>query len=136
MPDLLRSLAERYTAAWCSRDAAGVAAFYSPEGSLTINHGQPAVGREAIAAAAQAFMTDFPDLKVIMDSLFVEMNRAAYRWTLVATNTGPGGTGNRVHISGFEEWQIGADGLIVESRGHFDNAEFECQPHYGTAESS
>jgi len=32
----LRDFATRYTAAWCSQDAASVAAFFSPSGSLTI----------------------------------------------------------------------------------------------------
>lgn len=136
MPDQVSGLAERYTAAWCSQDAASVAAFYSPDGSLTINNGLPAVGREAITAAAQGFMTGFPDMKVIMDGLSVEGDRAVYRWTLIGTNTGPGGTGNRVQIRGFEEWwRIGADGLIAESRGHFDSAEYQRQLERGADES-
>ena len=44
----LRAFAMRYTAAWCSMDPARVAEHYSPQGSLTINHGPPAVGRAAI----------------------------------------------------------------------------------------
>src|SRR5690242_432196 len=72
----LREFAARYTAAWCSHDAAKVAAFYSPSGSLTINDGAPAVGREAIAEAARAFMTAFPDLQVDMDDVRVERDHA------------------------------------------------------------
>lgn len=123
----LRSLAERYTAAWCSQNAASVAACYAPEGSLTINDGTPAVGRAALTAAAQFFMTDFPDLKVMMDSVSVEGARSVYRWTLEGTNNGPGGTGAHVRISGFEEWLIGDDGLIVVSLGHFDADDWQRQ---------
>jgi hypothetical protein len=54
-----------------------------------------------------------------------------YRWTLVGTNTGPGGTGHRVRISGFEEWTIGADGLIADSLGQFDAAEYQRQLERG-----
>jgi len=129
----LRDLAGRYTAAWCSQDATSVAAHYSPDGSLSINDGPPSVGRAEIAAAAQAFMTAFPDMKVIMDSLEVDGGRAVYRWTLLGTNTGAGGSGKRVHISGFEQWRIGPDGLIAESRGHFDQAEYERQLQHGAA---
>ena len=123
----LRPFAERYTSAWCSQDAASVASFYSPDGSLQINDSPPAVGRVAIAEAAQGFMSAFPDLKVIMDALEIGQNGAVYRWTLTGTNTGPGGTGKRVHISGFEEWRIGADGLIAQSLGHFDATEYQRQ---------
>lgn len=55
--------------------------------------------------------------------------------TLAGANTGPGGTGKRVRISGFEEWRIGADGLIAESRGHFDSAEYLRQLERGVDES-
>jgi len=126
-PVNLRDLAQSYTAAWCSQDAASVAACYSPEGSLTINGGAPAVGRDAITAVGREFMTTFPDLKVRMDGLDVHGDRAFYRWTLAGTNTGPGGTGRPVHINGFEEWRIGADGRIAESQGHFDAAAYQHQ---------
>ena len=65
--------------------------------------------------AAQSFMTAFPDLRVVMDSVLLRGDRTEYRWTLIGTNTGPGGTGHRVRISGLELWQIGADGLIASS---------------------
>ena len=123
----LTSFAELYTAAWCSQDAASVAAFYAVNGSLTINTGAPSIGRDAITVAAQRFMTDFPDLRVMMNGVFVDGEQAIYRWTLEGTNTGPEGTGARVRISGYEEWRIGGDGLIAESRGYFDSADFQRQ---------
>lgn len=134
MTDQLRDLAVGYTTAWCSQDAATVAAFYSPGGSLSVNGAPPAVGRDAIAGVAQGFMTAFPDMKVLMDELSAQGDPVVYRWTLVGTNTGPGGTGKRVHLGGFEEWRIGTDGLIAESRGHFDNAEYQRQLEQGVDE--
>ena len=130
-PKQIRVLAERYTAAWCSRDASRVADYYASNGSLSVNGGAPAVGRSAITEVAQGFMTAFPDMKVLMEDLLVEGDRVIYRWTLVGTNTGPGGKGHRVRISGFEEWRIGADGLIAESRGQFDSAEYQRQLEHG-----
>jgi hypothetical protein len=50
-----------------------------------------------------------------------------YRWTLTGTNTEPGGTGKSVRISGYEEWRFGSDGLIAESKGHIDAAEYSRQ---------
>ena len=72
-------------------------------------------------------MKDFPDLIVEMGALDREGDHYIYRWTLIGTNTGPGGTGNKVRISGFEEWTIGADGLIAASLGHFDAADYNRQ---------
>jgi hypothetical protein len=54
-------------------------------------------------------------------------DRAIFRWTLTGTNTGAGGTGNRVRISGYEEWTFGEGGLISESKGHYDEADYERQ---------
>ncbi len=126
-PASLLDFARRYTAAWCSQNPATVAAFYSPDGSLRINGGAAAVGRRAIADAAQEFMTAFPDMQVLMDDLVIQNGLPHFHWTLIGTNTGPGGTGRRVRISGFEEWKIGADGLIVASLGTFDNADYQRQ---------
>ena len=68
-PVELTDFATRYTAAWCSQNAASVAAFFAENGSLTINNGPPSVGRSAITAAAQGFMSAFPDMVVRMDEL-------------------------------------------------------------------
>ncbi|MBF8291691.1 MAG: putative ester cyclase [Steroidobacteraceae bacterium] len=127
----MKSFAVRYTAAWCSRDPASVAAFFAENGSLTINDSAPSVGRAAITEAARGFMRDFPDLIVEMDGLDRKGGDYTYRWTLIGANTGPGGTGNKVRISGYEEWTIGADGLIAASLGHFDAADYNRQ--LGTA---
>ncbi len=134
-PAQLREFAKHYTAAWRSQDAANVAAHYSRDGSLRINDGAPAAGRYAITEAVQAFMTAFPDLQVVMDKLLMEGGRAVYHWTLTGTNTGPGGTGHRVRISGFEVWKIGEDRLIAESQGHFDSATYQRQLERALEES-
>jgi hypothetical protein len=123
----LKEFGAKYTAAWCSQNAASVAAFFAENGSLQINDGAPSVGRPAITAAAQGFMTAFPDMVVTMDSVSLDGGRAVYRWTLTGTNTGPGGTGKAVRISGHEEWTFGTGGLIAESKGHFDEAEYNRQ---------
>jgi hypothetical protein len=123
----LVELATRYTAAWCSHSASSVATFYSESGSLAINDGAPAVGRQAVEAAAQSFMTAYPDLVVKFDRLEPKGNRVLYHWTFTGTNSGPGGTGNHVRISGYEDWKIGPDGLIADSKGHYDAQEWDRQ---------
>jgi predicted ester cyclase len=56
---------------------------------------------------------------------------AVFHWTLTGTNAAPGGSGKRVRISGYELWKIGNDGLIAQSKGHFDSAEYERQLTHG-----
>src|SRR5262245_54869355 len=107
----LHNFATRYAAAWCSQDPESVASFFAPDGSLKVNDDPPAIGRHAITQVARGFMIAFPDMQVLMDGVSGEGDRAVFRWTLVGTNTGPGGTGRAVRISGFEEWQFDSDGL-------------------------
>jgi hypothetical protein len=119
--------AKRYTAAWCSKDPVSVAAFFAADGSLKVNDAEPAVGTAAITEVARGFMTSFPDLEIRMDALEPRGDRLLYHWTLIGTNSGPGGTGQKVSISGYEDWQLGDDGLIAESLGHFDEGDYEQQ---------
>jgi uncharacterized protein (TIGR02246 family) len=123
----LRDFAARYTAAWCSQDPARVASFFAANGSLKVNDGAPAVGRDAITEVARGFMTAFPDMQVLMDAISGDGRSAIYRWTLVGTNTGPGGKGHAVRISGYEEWELDAEGLVAASLGHFDAADYQRQ---------
>ena len=127
----ITAFAQRYAEAWCRQNPQNVAAFFAERGSISINNGPPAVGRAAIAREAQAFMTTFPDMIVTFDKLEPHGDRTAFHWTLIGTNTGPGGTGNRVRISGYELWKIDNNGLIAESKGHFDSAEYDRQLKHG-----
>ncbi len=125
--DELNDFSRRYATAWCSQSAASVAAFYEENGSLQINGGSPSKGRVAITTAAQSFMTAFPDMVVSLDDVGMRGSYAIFRWTLAGTNTGPGGSGNLVRISGYEEWRFGETGLIGESKGYFDEADYQRQ---------
>lgn len=94
----LNDFASRYAAAWSGRDPINFAAFYAENGSLRINHGEPAEGRDAVAQMAQGFMTAFPDMVVRL-----------------------------VDLRGHERWTIDEDGLILESLGHLDDDEYRRQ---------
>jgi uncharacterized protein (TIGR02246 family) len=82
----LRAFAEDYTAAWCSMDPAAVAAHYAPEGSLAINGGAPAVGRDALTAVAASFYEALPDMQVYFDDLVLDGDRIEFHWTFTGTN--------------------------------------------------
>jgi predicted ester cyclase len=122
-PAELRKFAQRYAEAWCSHDPEKVAAFYAKDGSISVN-GRPST---PIADVARGFFRDFPDTVVTFDKLEDTPNGPAFHWTFTGTNTGSGGTGNKVRISGYELWKIDSDGLIAESKGHFDAADYERQ---------
>ena len=130
-PTQLTDFATRYAAAWSGQDPTALASCYTEDGSLTVNQGTPSVGRAAIAATARGFMTAFPDMVVKLDGLSQEGDRTIFRWLWTGTNTGPGGTGQSVRLRGYEEWILGADGLIREAKGHYDEAEYQRQLQSG-----
>lgn len=118
---------ERYAAAWSSGDPEQVASLYSPNGSLTVNDGEPAVGREAIAEVARGYMEGFPDMKVEMRAMQETLEGAEFHWRWTGTNTGPGGTGRAVSINGKEDWTFDDNGLILTSQGQYNEAEYKQQ---------
>jgi len=126
----IRELAGRYTAAWNSGKPDRVAAFFAEGATLSVN-GSPATGRTAITEVASGFMAAFPDLELLMDRLEFVGDRVRYHWTFIGTNSGPGGTGQRVHFSGYEEWTLAEDGHIADSDGHFDAEEYQRQLEHG-----
>ena len=121
----IEQLARTYTEAWCSRDPARVAAHYVPGGTIAVNGGDAA----GITEVAEAFIAAFPDIEVFMDDLVLrEDGVVEYRWTFTGTSAE---TGKGVRIPGFEEWTIAPDGLIADSRGHYDQAEYDRQLQHG-----
>ncbi|MCZ6871947.1 MAG: SgcJ/EcaC family oxidoreductase [bacterium] len=126
-PQQAQEIGRRYTEAWCSHVPEAVASFYTENGRIVINGGEPAEGREAIADMARGFFNAFPDLIVKMDAIRTSGTHSVYLWTLEGTNTGPDGTGNRVEVSGWEYWHMTEDGLVAESAGHFDAVDYERQ---------
>lgn len=124
-------LAMRCSNAWSSQDPDGMAACYEENGRQSINDGPPAIGREALSQVAASYMEAFPDLAVSLDQLLVAGNAAFFVWTLTGTNTGPGGTGNTVRVSGVEVWEMGDSGLIASSRGYYDADAYQAQLNRG-----
>jgi len=118
----LDEFAQRYAKAWCSQNPKSVAPFFAENASLTVNGGPPT----PVLEVARGFMRDFPDMTVTVDKVEPRKDRIAFHWTLTGTYAG---TGNRVRISGYELWKIDEAGLIAESSGYFDAAEYARQVH-------
>ena len=123
----LKNFGTKYAEAWSSQKPESVAEFFSENGSLKVNDNPPAVGRAAVAKVAEGFMAAFPDIEVTMDSLIDTSDGTEFHWTLTGINSGPGGTGKKVKVSGYELWKFDNDGLILESIGSFDSEEYNRQ---------
>ena len=124
---VLTEFATRYAAAWSSQDPVAFALFYAENGSFRINDGEPSIGRDAIEETARSFMISFPDMVVRLVEIRQTNDRVEFHWHWTGTNTGPGGTGNAVNLKGYEQWRLAEDGVILESRGNMDDAEYQRQ---------
>ena len=123
----LEVFAKSYAQVWSGVRPEFVAMFFEENGSLQVNENKPAMGRAQITEIAKGFMIDLPDLVVSYDSLLHTTNGAEFHWTLTGTNSGPGGTGKKVKVSGYERWQMGENNLILNSQGHFPSEEYNRQ---------
>tara|TARA_R110002126_G_scaffold160532_3_gene308241 strand:- start:1502 stop:1909 length:408 start_codon:yes stop_codon:yes gene_type:complete len=126
--DKLEFMAAAYAAAWSSGNPGAVGGHYATDGKITINQGDPLVGRDAVTEMAAGFMAEFPDLMLTCDFSRISkndsQNRAVFAWTLKGHHAV---TENFVKISGWEEWDLGDDLKVKTSLGWFDGDDYQRQ---------
>jgi steroid delta-isomerase-like uncharacterized protein len=108
------------TAAWNRGDAAAVAAFAREDVALRdISGPEPVRGRAAIQAAAQAYMTAFPDLHIEDTSNLCDGDRLSQEWVATGTHDGPlmqfEPTHRSVRVEGCTVAEFDAEGLMATS---------------------
>jgi uncharacterized protein (TIGR02246 family) len=120
----IKEIAQKYAAAWSSGNPDAVASFYSADGVIVINRGDPISGRIAVSEMASGFYSEFPDLVVSLDHMRVAGDHVMFGWILEGTHSE---TGNKVRVSGWEEWDLDSDLKVKSSRGWFDSQEYDRQ---------
>lgn len=113
-----------YARAWCSLDPDQVAAHYAPDGAIRINGGDTLTRTTAIRDMAAGFYAEFPDLEVLCDLCRSNGQHALFVWTLKGHHAE---TKNYVEVGGWEEWDLTADGLVLNSLGWFDADDYQRQ---------
>lgn len=101
-----------------------MASFYTEDGVIEINRGDPIVGRSAVSEMAAGFYAEFPDLVVHLDPLRVAGDHVLFGWLLEGAHSE---TGNKVRVPGWEEWDMSDDMNVARSRGWFDAVEYDRQ---------
>ena len=123
-PKSLAQMAADYTAAWNSKSAEAVASFYAEDGQIIINRGEPWTGRDGIAAMANGFFADVPDMSLTCDEIRCAGTHAVYVWTFTGHDAK---TGNPLTVSGWEEWELGDDLKVTASLGWYDSDDYARQ---------
>lgn len=124
----ITDLAKAYAEAWSSGDPKSVVSFYSEDGQIIINRGEPVVGHAALLDMVNGFYGEFPGLTVELEHLRSAGDHVMFGWILKGQHAE---TGNRVSVPGWEEWDLDQHMKIRKSLGWFDAEEYERQVREG-----
>jgi len=80
--------------------------------------------RDEVREMAQGFMSDFPGLTLVCDSVLVADRHMVYAWTFEGIHAS---TGAQVRFSGWEEWDLDNDLQVVKSLGWYNVEDYERQ---------
>jgi len=120
----VKAMAVAYAEAWCSKSPQAVASFFAPDGSISINRGEPSTGQAALVEMAAGFYAAVPDISVYCDDVRVAGDHALLLWTFDGHHAE---TNAFVTVSGWEEWDLGEDLKIKISLGWFDAEDYARQ---------
>ncbi len=119
-------LAEELNAAWNAHDPERVASFYAEDGAreeLIITHAR-LVGREAIAAQVQMYLTAMPDLALSIRKISSGKGVITFEWMVNATHRndveGWPAQGEAVAFPGVSVLDLSEAGQIIEERVYTD----------------
>lgn len=120
----VEKMAMDHAAAWSEGDADRIAALFAKNGTITVNGGEPHVGRAEISENAKELLATFPGLVVHCHETRHAGDRAVFVWTLEGNHAA---TGNFVSLPGWHEWELDDDMQVKRCRGFFDGGDFERQ---------
>jgi hypothetical protein len=101
-----------------------VASFFTPDGSITINRGEPSKGTAALEEMAAGFYAAVPDITVYCDDVRAAGDHVLLLWTFDGHHAE---TNAFLTVAGWEEWDLTADLKIKTSLGWFDAEDYARQ---------
>ncbi len=117
--DVIRRFVGKFNAG----DVANIDEEYDQTYILDFPGGPTGAGKAGIREASGAFLTAFPDLRFVIEDLFEEPGRAAWRWTMTGTHLGVLGpfaaSGRPVRLTGISMTHV-IDGKITCDRVRAD----------------
>jgi uncharacterized protein (TIGR02246 family) len=120
----LQSTAEHYVEAWQRRDPVAIAQHHAPDGVMESPIYSTLHGRQSIEDAARSFFTSFPDARLAIDAVIVDVPRVAVFTTMDGTHVNEffGMSGTNRHLEFRNAWllEMNDDQLIVFGRRIYD----------------
>ncbi|MGB2957591.1 MAG: ester cyclase [Bacteroidota bacterium] len=128
----LSPIVDRYVEIWNTGNLEGIEEILHPEFELRMTPKfEPEIGIEAFKESIARWRTAYPDFHIDLDEIFFAGDVGAVRWTITATNSGPGWfppTGKTVKVPGMsifhfkqgklkDEWIGGNNGYWLRQLG-------------------
>jgi len=123
-PGDLKSFGKKYAEAWSSHNPDNVLALHSETSRLSVNDGEPAIGKQAIRKIVQGFIESYPDLHIQVNDVVEKQNKIIFYCNVIATNSGPGGTGNKINMEVQEFWTFDENCKFIEINAYDDQEKF------------
>lgn len=120
----IAELAKEHAAAWSKNKPEKIGMLFTERGSITVNGGEPHVGRDAIVESAKQLLAAFPGLEVHCEATRHAGRRAVFVWTLLGRHAE---SGNDVVLPGWHEWEINDDMGVTRCRGFYDAEDLQRQ---------
>jgi steroid delta-isomerase-like uncharacterized protein len=114
----LKPLIDAYINAWNTGDFTSLHNVVSPDFELRMSpRFNPIKGIDSLKLTIAAWRTPYPDFTITVNELVYSKEKVALRWTIHATNTGPGAhppTGKAVVFAGMSIFHISGGKIVDE----------------------
>ena len=117
-------MAKEHAAAWSEGASQKIVELFAEHGTISVNGGEPHVGRAAIGENAKELLATFPGLVVHCRETRHAGDRAVFIWTLEGNHAE---TGNFVSLAGWHEWELNDDMQVKRCCGFFHAGDLERQ---------
>ena len=125
-------ITRRYYDAWSGRDADGLVACFTKDGTFCNPDTYPGIGGEALANYVKGIWTAFPDFSAeLLNAGETQPGLVAQHWLVRGTNTGPGAdgsepTGRTMTLQGASIIRVEGD-KIRSDQSYFDGRAMDKQ---------
>ena len=117
-PERLKPLVEGYVRAWNTGDFKGLEEIVSGQFELRMTpRFDPIRGLDSLKSAITRWRTAYPDFTIALDEVIYAPNAVTARWTIRATNSGPGfspPTDRTVVVPGMSILHVSAGKIVDE----------------------
>ena len=128
----LKPISKVFTEAWNTGNLDPLDDIIDPHFVMLEGSDTSAVGLDSLKQVITAIRTTYPDFHITVDEAIYVGDKGASRWSITATNTGPGDfppTGKQVTVTGISFVRF-ANGKIVEERVEYNVLSWVLQLGY------